>query len=153
MHECVCDWRCMVLWCCVRVCGITQRAWASVLQCYTWAAHVLEVLSAGYNRAYLYFGLVDHTMSSITVSALKPAVIEFVYSVDIFSGGKIWFRCSFHMFLDIWRGYWGYCIDLKLIKYVKVYVSVTGRERVYVLARTASHISSRDYTSRWVGGM
>lgn len=45
---------------------------------------MLEVLSAGYNRAYLYFGLVDHTTSSITVSAL----IEFVYRVDISMLGK-----------------------------------------------------------------
>ncbi len=51
--------------------------------------HVLEVLSAGYNRAYLYFSLVDHTMSSITGSALNPALIEFVYCVDIFSTKKI----------------------------------------------------------------
>jgi len=45
---------------------------------------VLEVLSAGYNRAYLYFGLVDRTTSSITVSAL----IKFVCRADISVLGK-----------------------------------------------------------------
>lgn len=49
---------------------------------------MLEVFSAGYNGAYLYFGLVDHTTSSITESAL---LIEFVYRVDIFNAGKISF--------------------------------------------------------------
>ncbi len=76
------------VWCCGAMCEcvvlLSMRGHLSFC-----VIHVLEVLSAGYNRAYLYFSLVDHTMSSITGSALNPALIEFVYCVDIFSTKKI----------------------------------------------------------------
>lgn len=81
---CVCVRVIDSIWCCGAECVVLLSMRGHPSFSVIHEQPVLEVLSAGYNRAYLYFGLVDHTTSSITVSAL----IEFVYLVDISVLGK-----------------------------------------------------------------
>lgn len=81
---CVCVRVIDSVWCCGAECVVLLSMRGHPSFSVIHEQPVLEVLSAGYNRAYLYFGLVDHTTSSITVSAL----IEFVYLVDISVLGK-----------------------------------------------------------------